>query len=385
MSRKKGSILLTFILLLGISAILLSYIYLIIGRTVNSGNESNRIKALYIAEAGLNKAVWNEMNSTPVGSWITSTTEAFGGGTYSISATNMPSNIVRLISTGEVNNITRTLELDMINNPASTSLFSQALYSRGNLSIGGSCQVNGPVFADGNINLSGSSSLNGEVEISAGHTISKGTATVVSPTPAAPTLDATSYDNLISTAAGQTAGNLSLSGSGNYDLGGGTLYVNGNMSVSGSKNIIGGGTIVITGTFNHSGSGDVDPNTTIISDGNTTISGSSNMATGCVLYSSHNIDLSGSGDITGAVLSQGSVSGSGSGRIIGVIYSTDVDLTTVMTGSRVVIGAIVTAGASSFSGSVDVTYDADKIPASIPGIVAGSSGMQIQAGTWKEL
>jgi cytoskeletal protein CcmA (bactofilin family) len=384
--NKKGNILVTFILLVGISAVLLSFIYLVTARISDTASYKNRTRAFYIAEAGLSKALWYLM--TPVGdggygsTWRTGgVTESFGGGQYTISVADKDASTLTIVSAGEINGTTKTLTQDLAKGSSSSS-FTNAVYGDGNMSLSGHSTINGPVFTDGNITLTGSSSIDGAVSLPPGHTISGGSATVVSPNPPAPSLETSYYDSRIADAMAVPAGNMSISST--YNLGGGTLYVHGNLSVS--SGITGGGTIVVTGTFSKSGSYNVDSNTTIISNGNMYISGSGNISSGAVLYSANDIYISGGGDITGSILSLKGIAASGNGRIIGVVYSgTGLTGETEITGNRSIIGSIISRGPSAFSGNVDIIFDPTKIPSSIPGIVGGSSPMSKVKGTWKEL
>lgn len=87
---EKGVVLiLTFIIMTTITAITVSFLSMISLQTKSSGYDIASHKALWLAEAGLQKAIWNL--KTPVGSggqgedWTTrGTTEELGGGSYTM-------------------------------------------------------------------------------------------------------------------------------------------------------------------------------------------------------------------------------------------------------------------------------------------------------------
>ena len=380
-NNNKGNLILTFILLVGISAILLSYIYLITGRVVGTASTSEKSKALYIAEAGINKATWQLM--TPTGSggqgnnWrVSASSESFGDGRYTFSIFDAPQSRVTIISTGEYSGTYKTLQQSMSAGTGTTGVFNYAVYSSGNFSMTASGSITGSVFANGNVTKSGSGSISGTVYLTAGHTYSSGTPTIIAQPPI-PTVDPTYYNNLLATAASHAAGNVILNSSSDYNLNGGDLFVNGNFSNTMSGKIKGGGRIIVTGTFSNNASGSIDQNTQMISSGAMTIGGSGAIGSGAVIYSPSNITISRSGDLTGSIISQAAVNSTGSGRIVGLVYSAS-----GISGSGAILGAVVIKNAGTYSGSGSISYSASNIPSSIPGI---SSGLSLLKGTWKEL
>mgnify|MGYP002348869657 FL=1 len=307
---RKGSLIFTFVILVAISAIFLSFLYVTIARTRDIPAKKARAKAFYTAEAGINKAIW--YLATPVGSggmgeaWrTTGSSESFGEGIYYFSVLDGPSSgSILIIATGEVNGITRTIQQILSGGSSSTASFDYAVYANSNLNLNGAGGINGPTFAAGNITLTGATSINGDVTIMEGSTYRKNgvnqPATVTTTQPPMPEIDTAPYDELLTQAAAQPAGNMTISGAGTYNLNGGTLYVNGNLTVSGARRIAGGGTIVVTGNYSQSGAGNIDSNTTIITGNNLSITGSNVVNSGGVLFSKNNITLSGAGDITGS-------------------------------------------------------------------------------------
>lgn len=90
MSRQSGTaLILTFIMLISLTAITIAFLYMTSVRVKVMGYDTASSQALWLAEAGLQKAVWNLM--TPVGSggqgegWITTgTSENLGDGNYAM-------------------------------------------------------------------------------------------------------------------------------------------------------------------------------------------------------------------------------------------------------------------------------------------------------------
>lgn len=387
MSRK-GSLLFTMVITMAVAAVILSFVYVVIARTKDIPAKKAATKAFYTAEAGVNKAIW--YLATPVGSggmgedWRTSgSTESFAGGAYTFSVLDGPSaGSIMVIATGEVNGITRTIQQILSGSTSSTASFNYAVYANSNLLLNGAGGINGPTFAAGNITLTGATSINGDVTIMEGSTFKKNgvnqPATVTTTQPPMPEIDRAPYDAFLAQAAAQPTGNMTITGAGTYNLNGGVLYVNGNLTVSGSRRIAGGGTIVVTGNYSQSGAGNIDANTTIIAGNNLEISGSNVVNSGGVLFAGNNITLSGAGDITGSVIAMNAVNASGAGRTIGLVYSQS-----GMSGARTIVGSVVCRDNATFSGAINITHDPTKISGNIPGVIT-KGGLTKEKGGWKE-
>jgi len=119
------ALLLCLIFLVVLSALAAGYIYQVHSAHYLTNAQSNSARAFYIAEAGLNKAVWYLMNSAPDGttggSWRTSgypapagenandpQREDFADGTYVMWVENAGTDIM-ITSRAEINNVTRTI------------------------------------------------------------------------------------------------------------------------------------------------------------------------------------------------------------------------------------------------------------------------------------
>lgn len=378
-SNEKGNLILTFILLVSASAILLSFLYIITGRTRDIASEQNRAKAFYIAEAGLQKAIWYLSAPTGIGgrgsSWRTGgLTEIFAGGQYSLIVADSPNQSITITSTGEINNTARTVQ-EQLSSSSLPSAFNYALYTNGNITLKSSTVVKGDLFANGNITTANSSNHpTGESYVTSGHTVNGASGTVPDPIPAMPTLNTTFYDQQIALAQSASGGNQNLS---NIDLAGSTIYVHGNVSISG--NITGGGAIVASGSVSINGA-TISPNTTIIGNGEMSLSGNTNIQSSSILYSPDEISISGSSRISGSVLSN-EISVSGNTTIYGILYSWDETIS--LSGSVFVYGSVVNPASSSYSGNFTIEFDSSYLPIAPPGLGAG--GLALVKGSWVEL
>ncbi len=58
MKKSKGNLLITFIVVVSLSALILIFIQLVAVRLTDSNSRVNEAQAFYIADAGLHKAIW---------------------------------------------------------------------------------------------------------------------------------------------------------------------------------------------------------------------------------------------------------------------------------------------------------------------------------------
>lgn len=385
-NKRKGNILLVFIMVVALASIVFSFLTLMSTRLLESGARTSEYQAFNVAEAGLNKAIW--LIRTPVSdggngpTWRTSgTTNSYGYGSYTFSITNTSTEgEVLIISTGEVEGIRKAVsQLLQIGLP---DAFRYTIFGGSGVSIGRSFIITGDMFVNGNTVFSGTGTA-GYVYHTAGNTVSGGgtDAGVPSPLPEFPPLDTGYYTNLINVARTYPSGNQTWSGT--VNLFGGTIYVNGNVGTSWGTTINGPGTIVVSGTFNPNGAQRGNRDKVSI------ISGSSMQVTNCnisntTLYSNSGIaftnDFNGNNNV---VLSVGNITTSGNFNIGGIMYSKTGSITLSDTSN--INGALIAAlGVQSVKGDIRIYYDASQIPSASP---MGFSGGQYtrKTGSWKEL
>ena len=144
MCRNKGSVLILTLLFMITSAVLtLGYLSMIKHDITTVGSQLDSARALYIAEAGLNKAAWYLLNTAPDtttdGSWRTSASpsapglgandpqqESFDGGTYTMWVEDSNADIL-ITSSGTYHGITRIVhQLEDIQGVSPTTLAAVA-------------------------------------------------------------------------------------------------------------------------------------------------------------------------------------------------------------------------------------------------------------------
>jgi cytoskeletal protein CcmA (bactofilin family) len=381
-SKKRGNILITFVLIMVLALVVFSLYFVISGRLRSATGGANYSKALYVAEAGIHKAIWNIITPVSQGGmgtgWRTAgLNELYGEGMYTMIVENTadPDEIL-VTSSAEVAGIVRKVQVKLVASSLPAA-FDYALYNNGNLNVGGSVTIKGDVFADGNITVNNPAKVSGEVFVPEGNTISgSGQYTVggeLTDPPEMPFLNTSYYDGYITTAGLQPAGNLTLD---NYNLNGQTIYVNGNVTIKGT----------LTGTGRIVASGDISFNntTTPVSveyiAGNTLqLSGNSNISD-CLLFSSNGMNITGNPRVEGTILSS-TITIAGTPSIFGIIYAWQVGVTL---GTANIYGTLVNPTNQTITGNISIVYDPAYLPASPPpGMTAG--GYSIVRGSWKEL
>lgn len=380
-TRRKGNIMVTFLLISVLALIIFSLFFMLGGRLKGVTAQSLRTKALYIAEAGVHKAIW--YIATPVSqggkgtSWRTAgLTENFAEGSYTMTVANasQPQQIL-ITASGEAAGVIRALQV-RITASSLPAAFDYALYNNGNLTVKGSVTIGGDVFANGNAEIKNPAVVSGNVFVPEGNTISgNGTygvgGTLIDP-PQMPYLDTSYYDGDIASARLQPAGDQTLS---NLTLSDQTIYVNGNATVSG---LTGSGKIVASGNITFSGDTN-SPNITFIAGNSIDISGNTNVS-GSILFGSSAINIGGTPRVQGSLLSA-SVKINGTPSVYGIVYAWEIG---VEVGTANIYGSLVNPSSKTLTGNVSIVFDPAYLPSTPPpGMTAG--GYRIVQGSWKEL
>jgi len=255
--NKKGNIIITFILIITLAAIVGSISYLTATSIKTTRYVLDRQKAFYIAEAGLEKAIW--YFNTPIGEggkgedWrTTGSTESFGEGSYTFYVGGLIGGDVTITSEGTYQGKTRAIQ---VRYHQYSPGYDYAVFSRQNIQLKNNATVYGDIFADGDVDVAVKAKvLNGVIITTEGHVITGSgvytIGTMPDPAPTTPVIDPTYYYTEISTALASSTVDYNYNGS--LNLAGSTIYASNNINIEGT--IIGPGALVagndvyITGT-----------------------------------------------------------------------------------------------------------------------------------------
>jgi cytoskeletal protein CcmA (bactofilin family) len=312
-------------------------------------------RALNLAEAGVDYAVWQLYNH-PTGTLpMTWQRDDLNGGSFSVTAsqyvdeTGAPvANTVVLQSIGtsqawpaHVKVVGRFLVTPGVNNP----IFDFALFSDAELRMGGTADISGDVHANANVRINGSPTVDGNVSSSgaireSGSPKITGNQKQFAPKMPMPTIDLAYYRSIAKTVVG---GGYSFNGTTDLD---GVIYVDGDCSINGSFK--GKGMIVCRGLATVNGSATV---TSLEED-----------------------EL--------AIVSAGGVRVNGTCRIEGYIYTHSMDVPAGFSGNGTadVLGGVI-ADVITANGTLKVTYKQPTLP--LPG--DSSTPAQFAAVSWRRV
>ncbi|MCW8965746.1 MAG: hypothetical protein OQK82_03535 [Candidatus Pacearchaeota archaeon] len=345
--------------------------------TKKSGYRRQKVAALNIAEAGKETTIARMRGGSLVpdtGRSILFDTTAFGTGYYVVSCnTNNTLDTMCLWATGICENEMVTIEaIYAITLGAGTGgpAFDNGIFAGGDITWTGSGSCNcgsAPVFCNGYYGMSGSSNIYADVYACDGlsrtgssdiygnafaplvHQTGSGdiSGTVTTgpvDTIEMPVIDLTPYYNHAAANGEVHGSSVHLTGSSDYVVPGGIMWVNGDFKRSGSGDFR--GCVIATGDVDISGSGDY--------------------------YKEEKYPL--------AVSINGELKCSGSGRYEGLLYAQNGDFT--KSGSGDVVGSIICRGDFKKSGSWSVLSYVQSIP-----VPPGSSGNSntVSLLSWKEI
>ena len=243
-ANKKGVVLiLSFIFMISLIVVIAAYIFMVTYSTRNANAQINNEKAVYLADAGLNKAVWYLTNTAPDsstdGTWRTTAypadpgpnptdpqQESLGDGTYTMWVETSGSKIL-VTARGTVNNIERIIQEIITLATDVPESFSYAQHSGSNIDFNGSSgSITGNLSAVGTVDNEGGMTITGTI-----------TESSIAPTP---TVVMASYAAIADTTV---SGNRTFS-SGTYS---GIWYVDGRVTIWDSVTF--NGTIIATGNI----------------------------------------------------------------------------------------------------------------------------------------
>ncbi|MFH0887519.1 MAG: hypothetical protein V1843_05055 [bacterium] len=380
---KKGNIVLTFILLIALSAFVTVFLFMISGNLRQVGSQGNSEKALYIADAGLEKAIW--YLKTPISqggmweSWRTAgLTESFDVGQYTIAVVSGPGTNVTITVTGEAYGERRTIQAQMASGTPLASNY--AIFANSNLAIDKNSSGSGNLFVNGNTTVAYGTEISGNIYHPSGNTVSGSghyhDGGTPSPLPQMPVIYTATYTDQIAIAQGMVAGSVTYGGTLALS---GTVYVNGNVTLSSDLVISGSGSIVATGNITTTKSITAAGNVNFICGGtfdaskDLSMSNSSIYAGTAVYIGKDYTDLNMS---VKSIITPGNMTVKKNCDYNGLLYSGG---SMFMDKNADVHGSVI-ANSLSLDKDSDYTYTATTIPANT--FIGNFSQSQ---GSWKEL
>ncbi|MFH1178531.1 MAG: hypothetical protein V1711_02300 [bacterium] len=156
--RNKGYVLVLSLVFLGIFfATSSAYLNFVTGSARSARYDIESTQALAIAEAGIDKAIY-QLNQS--GSYSGETDTALGAGVYTVVVSNVNTNTKRLTATGFVPNATSPKATKVVTvlaniNTTTISFHYGAQVGAGGLTMSNNSQVNGSLYSDGDITGSG--------------------------------------------------------------------------------------------------------------------------------------------------------------------------------------------------------------------------------------
>jgi len=402
MKNKKGFALLIVLCFIALFAIITaSYMSVNVIEMHAMERYENTIKAFYLTESGVQAAIYEIVSTFDSAGEVNTYTDGtddtlqdnLGGGTYSVTipvpqhVSGSPNYTYLLESTGTINNIGRTIQ-QSVTVTVTSGEFKFALQSHGGFTqIKENAVINGDVYHDGDMQLKENSMVTGVVYCTGSFEAKEGATpqecTAPSTPEPVPSLNTQPYNDLIAIAA---ASGLSDQSYNSINLGGATIYVNGDVQVNENSTITGPGTIVATGNISIKENAIITDNVTLVASGEVQIKENFNASNGLVIYSSTNIQLKEQGITLSqcALLSPGEIQIKESVTFSGIIFS-EQDIQ-IKEGSTIT-GTIVSTASIQVKENCNVTFDPTVFNSDLlMGLESGTSGSSSASGAdWTEI
>lgn len=392
---KKGQILLSVFLIILVMAILgMSFLSLTRMETIQIRKQVFYLQALNLAEAGIERALW-KMRTSP--GWIDGWQEQpLGNGFYSVTIEPMETeNYYRIISTGTVINVSKTVNLEVeVKNKLWPSAFDYALFwgnssgYNGDLVMRNNVYIQGDVFVYGDIEIRNNANVNNGYVYSTGEVTGEGNYQVgelPDPLPERPEFDTSYYDGLITEAYSRPAGNWSLKNNQTYNLNGQTLFVNGNVSISNNCYVYGPGKIVATGTITVENNSQILGNVDLIANGDLNIENKAKVeGEGNIIFSNTSITIKENDGIGPKTLiySEGTIELKNNAQVRGIIWGNEVELLNNATVYGVIYGDSFTN--NTIRNNFNLIYDPEVLDTTPPPGVPEGEGVEINRIRWEE-
>lgn len=381
--RSRGvALVIVLIIFITLTSITASFLYEAAIGQRKVAHEIANAKALWIAEAGLQDAVYRVKNDISYRNSPIQLNGILGDGSYSVDVVKN-ANMYNLVSTATVNNVSRKLTQVLDYALWATAFNDYGLWG-GSITIDmfHTTLIDGDVYVNGNINLNGNSRINGYAYAQGGITGNGNylmPTTIPDPLPTIPSFDTAYYNGKISTASTYPAGNQTYN---SLNLAGGIVYVNGDVTISNGGRITGPGTLVLTGKFTLSGSAILGTGSTVISGGTLDLKSTSMAETNTVFYSSQNLALTQSGVLFDgtALITPGDLDITQSITFNGIVYAGG---SVAIRQSAIVRGAVVAGTYIELWHSAHIIHSVSAFPSSVPIGLEGGSGLVLSQ--WNEI
>ena len=149
--KSKGSILIVFIMLIGLSFLVFSAATVVTTHVRQSGIKTSDTQAFYAAESGLSKAMWYLGTSVLDGGkgidWRGTTAESFSKGNYEVTVQDIPVvSEVLIISTGEVFGIKKTITQHVNIEGSLPDAFDHSIFSNSGFNASGNAKFSGDIL-----------------------------------------------------------------------------------------------------------------------------------------------------------------------------------------------------------------------------------------------
>lgn len=261
------------------------------------------LRAFNLAEAGLEWGMWQ---LTQDAEW-TGATLLLDGESCNVAVASLPeAGWRRITAVASVGPESRTVSTDVhvyVQNPWPAAFSQYAIFWEGmfhgagdHLSFSENMHVWGNVFLYGDIDISGQAKVHSGVVFATGEVTGDGMyalGEVGETLPPAVQLDTAWYDAQLATAATREAGGFTLNKKARYALNGQTLYVNGDVLLTGKSVLTGPGTIVATGTIRVTDHANVTNSVSLVAGNELIVDVQARLrGAGTVLYGGNRLEVS---------------------------------------------------------------------------------------------
>ena len=360
-----------------------------------SMDQNRSTKAFYLSEAGLEFAKYEvKTNLTTyknkaIDQTTTLSQKSLGEGTYDIDITLVAKNgntyTFNISSVGTVGGRTRstTEKITISMNP--WGIFADyALYGgSGTMEIKSGVNVSGSIFMDGDMILkSGVTISDGEVYVTGdltdqGANFTEGT--LPNPLPTAPVLDDSYYNAEILTAS--TCGNFIVPA----DLAGGTVYVQGDVSMAVDSVINGPGILIVSGELTLNSGSEIGPDVVVIAGGDVTVNQGGAVYSDSTIYSGEDIQIKEGGTASeriaflapdgGVTLNQGNT-------FYGIIYA---DSVVDLRQGADIVGSIISGSGVVVKQGGNIVHDISQFPLTVPPGLVSEGEVEVESAGWEEM